>query len=291
MLRVLDFRRRRGRCCWLPAHRTPTYAALCAATSATTPPATPRRRSNPTRYFVTYRARGRRPMSRAHGRLRACCARPDLTLQNGREWFWVDRRSLRSARGWPARGGLASASALAAAAMAGAAASSGGVGMTCPAGPTKPERRTGARGDDLRDPLRRRRQARRSERLRRALCDQQEPYGLGYRPADDESCCWVALGGAAGRQRRATASGWRRRASVRRGVPVGHACGERASAASPWGCWRRALALTRKALRLAARRGPPGRLHHVFGVFAGDGAADGAPTRPRGALCRLLRWC
>jgi len=44
------------------------------------------------RYFVTYRAPGSADASliQDYALLRAA----DLTLQNGREWFWVDRRSL-----------------------------------------------------------------------------------------------------------------------------------------------------------------------------------------------------
>lgn len=49
------------------------------------------------RYFVTYRAPGSADASvlEDYALLRAA----DLTLQNGREWFWVDRRTLDQQRG------------------------------------------------------------------------------------------------------------------------------------------------------------------------------------------------
>jgi hypothetical protein len=49
------------------------------------------------RYFVTYRARGGAEASQLHdyALLRAA----ELTLQQGGEWFWVDRRALDSSDG------------------------------------------------------------------------------------------------------------------------------------------------------------------------------------------------
>ena len=67
---------------------TPTYAP---ATSATGVGYSETQVEN-NRYFVTYRAGGAADaqLLQDYALLRAA----DLTLQNGREWFWVDRRSL-----------------------------------------------------------------------------------------------------------------------------------------------------------------------------------------------------
>ena len=84
--------------------RTLIFAAACAglAACASTPSYAPA--TSPTsagysetqiennRYFVTYRASGAADVRllEDYALLRAA----DLTLQNGREWFWVDRRTL-----------------------------------------------------------------------------------------------------------------------------------------------------------------------------------------------------
>jgi hypothetical protein len=85
--------------------RTFIFVAACAliAACATTPPpyaaaASPsgagysETQIESNRYFVTYRASGTADaqLLQDYALLRAA----DLTLQNGREWFWVDRRTL-----------------------------------------------------------------------------------------------------------------------------------------------------------------------------------------------------
>jgi hypothetical protein len=72
--------------------------AACASTPAYAPAASPtsagysETQIENNRYFVTYRARGAADVRllQDYALLRAA----DLTLQNGREWFWVDRRTL-----------------------------------------------------------------------------------------------------------------------------------------------------------------------------------------------------
>ncbi len=85
--------------------RTLVFAAACAVLTAcaTTPPPYAAATSpngvgysetqiESHRYFVTYRAGGAADaqLLQDYALLRAA----DLTLQNGREWFWVDRRTL-----------------------------------------------------------------------------------------------------------------------------------------------------------------------------------------------------
>jgi len=77
-------------------------AMLALSACASTPTYTPAARSGgpgysetaieSTRYFVTYRAPGAADAAvvQDYALLRAA----DLTLQNGRDWFWVDRRTL-----------------------------------------------------------------------------------------------------------------------------------------------------------------------------------------------------
>ena len=66
----------------------PPYAAAASATSA----GYSETQIESTRYFVTYRAPGGAEAARLedYALLRAA----ELTLQNGRDWFWVDRRTL-----------------------------------------------------------------------------------------------------------------------------------------------------------------------------------------------------
>lgn len=67
---------------------TPSYAPAASATAA----GYSETQVESNRYFVTYRASGSADAAliQDYALLRAA----DLTLQNGREWFWVDRRSL-----------------------------------------------------------------------------------------------------------------------------------------------------------------------------------------------------
>lgn len=77
-------------------------AALALAACASSPAYTPAARAGAAgyseaqiesnRYFVTYRAPGATDVAlvQDYALLRAA----DLTLQNGRDWFWVDRRTL-----------------------------------------------------------------------------------------------------------------------------------------------------------------------------------------------------
>jgi hypothetical protein len=66
----------------------PPYAAASSPTAA----GYSERQIEAGRYFVTYRAGGSADAAllQDYALLRAA----DLTLQNGREWFWVDRRTL-----------------------------------------------------------------------------------------------------------------------------------------------------------------------------------------------------
>jgi hypothetical protein len=72
--------------------------AACASTPTYTPAASPgaagysETRIESNRYSVTYRAAGaaEAQLLEDYALLRAA----DLTLQNGRDWFWVDRRAL-----------------------------------------------------------------------------------------------------------------------------------------------------------------------------------------------------
>jgi hypothetical protein len=72
--------------------------AACAATPAYSPAPSPgaagysETRIESNRFFVTYRAAGAADaaMLQDYALLRAA----DLTLQNGRDWFWVDHRAL-----------------------------------------------------------------------------------------------------------------------------------------------------------------------------------------------------
>lgn len=67
---------------------TPSYTAAPSANAA----GYSETQIESNRYFVTYRARGSADAAliQDYALLRAA----DLTLQNNREWFWVDRRSL-----------------------------------------------------------------------------------------------------------------------------------------------------------------------------------------------------
>jgi hypothetical protein len=72
--------------------------SACASTPAFAPAASPtgagysETQIESNRYFVSYRASGAADaqLLQDYALLRAA----DLTLQNGREWFWVDRRTL-----------------------------------------------------------------------------------------------------------------------------------------------------------------------------------------------------
>lgn len=72
---------------------TPTYTPAATATAA----GYSETQIETNRYFVTYRAPSGADAAliQDYALLRAA----DLTLQNGREWFWVDRRSLDDAGG------------------------------------------------------------------------------------------------------------------------------------------------------------------------------------------------
>ena len=96
--------------------RTFIFAAACAALAACASTPTYAPATSPSsagysetqiennRYFVTYRAPGAADVRllEDYALLRAA----DLTLQNGREWFWVDRRTIdeQSAYGGPSIG-------------------------------------------------------------------------------------------------------------------------------------------------------------------------------------------
>ena len=86
MIRSLVF----AACAALAACATspPPYAAATSPTAA----GYSERQIEASRYFVTYRAGGsaEAALLEDYALLRAA----DLTLQNGREWFWVDRRTL-----------------------------------------------------------------------------------------------------------------------------------------------------------------------------------------------------
>lgn len=78
--------------------------AACASTPRYAPAASPgaagysETQIENNRYFVTYRAGGAADaqLLQDYALLRAA----DLTLQNGREWFWVDRRTLDDANSY-----------------------------------------------------------------------------------------------------------------------------------------------------------------------------------------------
>lgn len=88
------------------------------------------------RYFVTYRAGGVTDAQLLHdyALLRAA----DLTLQNGREWFWVDRRTLdeESTR----RSGPSFGVGIGAGRWGGSSGGSVGVGMNFPLGGAQGQR-------------------------------------------------------------------------------------------------------------------------------------------------------
>jgi hypothetical protein len=104
---------------------TPTYTPAASATAA----GYSETRIESNRYAVTYRAPGAADAAlvQDYALLRAA----DLTLQNGREWFWVDRRSLddRAGRGGPSIGvGIGGAS------IGGNSAAGASVGLNFPLG-------------------------------------------------------------------------------------------------------------------------------------------------------------
>lgn len=87
MLRILAFAAAAltlSACASTPPTYTPAASATAAGYSET--------QIESNRYFVTYRASGSADAAliQDYALLRAA----DLTLQNNREWFWVDRRSL-----------------------------------------------------------------------------------------------------------------------------------------------------------------------------------------------------
>jgi hypothetical protein len=91
------------------------------------------------RYFVTYRVAGATDAQVLHdyALLRAA----DLTLQNGREWFWVDRRTLdESAR----RSGPSFGIGIGGGSYGGNSGGSVGVGMNFPLGGAQGQRATAA---------------------------------------------------------------------------------------------------------------------------------------------------
>jgi hypothetical protein len=92
------------------------------------------------RYFVTYRAAGAADAQvlQDYALLRAA----DLTLQNGREWFWVDRRTLddQNARRSGPRFGVG----VGAGSYGGSGGGSVGVGMNFPLGGGQGQRASAA---------------------------------------------------------------------------------------------------------------------------------------------------
>ena len=122
--------------------RTLIFAAACAglAACASTPSYAPAR--SPTsagysetqiennRYFVTYRAPGAADVRllEDYALLRAA----DLTLQNGREWFWVDRRTLDDQNAY--REGPSFGVGIGGGSWGGSSGGSVGVGMSFPLG-------------------------------------------------------------------------------------------------------------------------------------------------------------
>lgn len=133
--------------------RTFVFAAACAvlAACATTPPpyaaaASPtaagysETQIESNRYFVTYRAGGAADaqLLQDYALLRAA----DLTLQNGREWFWVDRRTLDDAGAY--RSGPSFGVGIGAGSWGGRSGGSVGVGMNFPLGGSQGQRANSA---------------------------------------------------------------------------------------------------------------------------------------------------
>jgi hypothetical protein len=123
--------------------RTLVFAAACAvlASCATSPPPyAPAATQNgvgysetqieSNRYFVTYRAGAAADaqLLQDYALLRAA----DLTLQNGREWFWVDRRTLDDQNTY--RSGPSVGVGIGAGSWGGRGGSSVGVGVNLPLG-------------------------------------------------------------------------------------------------------------------------------------------------------------
>jgi hypothetical protein len=129
--------------------RTFVFAAACAvlAACATAPPpyaaaASPtgvgysETQIENNRYFVTYRAGGSADAAllQDYALLRAA----ELTLQNGREWFWVDRRTLDDQNTY--RSGPSFGVGIGAGSWGGRSGGSVGVGMNFPLGGAQGQR-------------------------------------------------------------------------------------------------------------------------------------------------------
>jgi hypothetical protein len=122
--------------------------AACASTPVYAPSPSPgaagysETRIESNRYSVSYRAGGSvdAAMVQDYALLRAA----DLTLQNGRDWFWVDRRTLDNA---PARSGPSIGVGVGAGSWGGNGGVNVGVGVNIPIGGAAPGTR--ARGATL----------------------------------------------------------------------------------------------------------------------------------------------
>jgi len=108
------------------ASTPPPYAAATSPTSA----GYSETQIESNRYFVTYRAGGAADAAllQDYALLRAA----DLTLQNGREWFWVDRRTLDEQAGY--RGGPSVGVGIGAGSWGSRSGGSVGVGINFPLG-------------------------------------------------------------------------------------------------------------------------------------------------------------
>jgi hypothetical protein len=105
---------------------TPTYSPAASANG----PGYSETQIESNRYFVTYRAS--RPID--SGRLQdyALLRASDLTLQNGREWFWIDRRSVDEQAAY--RSGPSVGVGIGGARIGGSSATGASVGINIPLG-------------------------------------------------------------------------------------------------------------------------------------------------------------
>ncbi len=117
--------------------------AACASTSPVYAPASAQGQAGysetqieSNRYMVTYRAGGSADAAlvQDYALLRAA----DLTLQNGREWFWVDRRTFDADEG--RRGGPSIGVGVGAGSYGSRSGASVGVGMSFPIGSSSGQR-------------------------------------------------------------------------------------------------------------------------------------------------------